>query len=411
MKKIFIVLFAAVLLSLGVSVFTWESGSLVQEARAAEEPAAGKAGEAGEPKYDFAIEPTAEQKAALEEIRGKIPGFIVYESNRSGEWQLYRINSDGTGFKQLTDMKRYGDGDPMYATISPDGKTIAWEHREKGDRSQVWLMDADGSNQRRLFDDDISEESTRPSFLPDGRLKFGRNGTGRNQHLFVYDWDKSEPKQGFFQRLFGDDPELPDDYYTWQEEMIMDFDVTRLKTKRVETRDLSPDTKHIVAFSKYPGQGTWWFSTDGEVQEKIQGGCSPRIMPDGENFVWVMIAGTFGIGTFEDPLQTEVLFNGPWADDTYVHGYFPYLSGDYKYLVFAACPKGQHDHSTSNYQVMVVEMDEELEPVGKPTRLSFSNATDRYPVIWVPGMYAEGIEPPKIQGKAHTEVKGPGDFN
>jgi hypothetical protein len=412
MKKTFAALFALILFGLAGFILLSNSGSLVEEAHAADPaPEVEAAPDTGDPGYDFSIPPTAEQKAALEEIRGKIPGFIVFESNRSGEWQLYRMNADGTGFKQLTDMKRYGDDDPMYATISPDGKTIAWEHREKDDRAQVWLMDADGSNHRRLFDEEISEQSTRPSYLPDGRLKFGRNGSGRNQHIFVYDWNKSKPKQGLLQRIFGDDPELPDDYYTWQEEMIMDFDETRVKTKRVETRDITPDCQYIVAFSKYPGQGTWWFSTDGQVQERVQGGCSPRIMPDGQNFLWVMIAGTFGIGTFEDPLQTEVLFNGPYPDQVFNHGYFPYLTGDYKYLTLSACPHDQHDHDTANYQVMVVEMDENLKPVGKATRLTFSNATDRYPVMWVPGMYDESIEPPTIQGQAHKEVKGPGDFH
>ncbi len=365
--------------------------------------------------YDFSIDPTEEQQKALADIRGKIPGFIVFESNRDGDWQLYRINADGTGFKQLTDRERGDPNEPMHATISPDGKTIAWEHRPKDEGGQVWLMNADGSNKRRLYaegtyEKDLDEESTRPSFLPDGRLKFSRNGTGRNQHIVVFDWNQEKPEIGFLKRLFGDEPELADGVRSWEETLVLDFEEADLKLRRIEVRDVTPDLEHFVAFSKYPGRGTWRFSMDGEMQEKIQGGCSPRIMPDGENFVWVMIAGTFGIGTFGEPLQTQVLFDGPYPDDTFNHGYFPFLTANYRWLVFAACPKDQHDHNSANYQVMIAEMDENLEPKSKATRLTFSSATDRYPIMWTPDMY-DAVKVPEISGAAHETVLGPGDFD
>ncbi len=374
-----------------------------------------RAEDAGDYGYDFSIEPSEEQKAALEEVRGKIPGFIIFESNRGGDWQLYRMNADGTGLQQLTDMERGDPDEPLYATISPDGNTIAWEHRKTRDGGQVWLMNSDGTNKRRLYDDgnyddgDTDEESTRPSFLPDGRLKFSRNGTQRQQHVLVFDWDQKKPEVGFLRKLFGDDPELPDGVRGWQETMVRDFEnVDNIKAGRIIVHDVTPDLRHFVAFSRYPNQGTWRYSMDFEMQEKIQGGCSPRIMPDGENFVWVMIAGTFGIGTITGDLETQILFDGPYPDDTFDHGYFPFLTADYQWLVFSACPSDQHDHSSANYQVMIVKMDENLQARGKPTRLTFSTATDRYPIMWTPGMY-ENAQAPEISGSAHEQVRGPGD--
>jgi len=65
------------------------------------------------------------------------------------DWQIYVINRDGTGLKQLTE-----DGGKCPAW-SPDGKKIAfykysyWGSEEAGD-GQLWIMNADGTNKRQL---------------------------------------------------------------------------------------------------------------------------------------------------------------------------------------------------------------------------------------------------------------------
>lgn len=384
---------------------------------------------AGQDDYSFDVEPTPEERAALERIRGKIPGYIVFESNRGGRWNLYGMRADGTGLTRLTDVERHRRvNDPLYATISHDGKILAWQHhpdnkvgRKKG---FVWLMNPDGSNERPLYEREVTEEeSERPYFLPDGRLKFVRDGDGTNQRVMVYDFKKESPKRNLVDRIFSDPPELPKGHESWQEELIFDNDVSKdndkgyLKPERVLLHTITEDFETMVAWGKYADEiprGTWVFTDfeDGNYQTQypVQGGCSPRLMPDGKNFVWVLIAGTFGIGSWEGGLQTEVLFDGP-HHPVFSHGYFPFVTPDYKYLVYGACPENQHDHNTANYQILIAELDEELKPIGDPVRLTFSRATDRYPIMHYEGMYDADTRVPQVKGQAHLEVQGPGDFD
>ena len=50
------------------------------------------------------LQPTKSELAALKELGEQIKGFVVWESNRTGQWELYRINTDGSGFKQITQL-------------------------------------------------------------------------------------------------------------------------------------------------------------------------------------------------------------------------------------------------------------------------------------------------------------------
>ncbi len=79
---------------------------------------------------------------------------------------VYTMNSDGSDVKQLTDLGP--DSGAAWESWSPDGKQIVLnEYRSPDFLGQLWLMNADGSNQRLLFaEGDLDEE--RPSFTPDG---------------------------------------------------------------------------------------------------------------------------------------------------------------------------------------------------------------------------------------------------
>src|ERR1700690_3642540 len=46
--------------------------------------------------------------------------WVVFTSERSGQSDIYRIHTDGSGLEQLTDDPAFDD----QATLSPDGKTL-----------------------------------------------------------------------------------------------------------------------------------------------------------------------------------------------------------------------------------------------------------------------------------------------
>lgn len=70
------------------------------------------------------------------------------------------INVDGSSFRRLTQHP----GEDRYPAWSPDGRQIAF-YSDRNRRGGIFLMNADGSDVRRLTD----EGETRPSWSPDGQ--------------------------------------------------------------------------------------------------------------------------------------------------------------------------------------------------------------------------------------------------
>ncbi len=137
---------------------------------------------------------------------------IVFTSLRDGDLDIYTIRVDGTHHTRLTNTLGY-DGGPFF---SPDGKQIvyrAWHPRTATDsadyraliahnlvqpvRMDIWVMDADGSHQRRVTD--LGGASFAPFFHPDGkRIIFAsnyKNPRSRNFDLYLVNLDGSGLEQ------------------------------------------------------------------------------------------------------------------------------------------------------------------------------------------------------------------------
>jgi Tol biopolymer transport system component len=84
---------------------------------------------------------------------------IAFASRRSGSFDIYVMNADGTGSRRLTATKE-DDAQPSW---SPDQRQIVFA---RGAPTKLFVMDADGSNARRLTDDDAEEAD--PAWSPDG---------------------------------------------------------------------------------------------------------------------------------------------------------------------------------------------------------------------------------------------------
>jgi len=75
---------------------------------------------------------------------------------------IYVINSDGSGLTQLTS----GVGNNVYPAFSPNGRKIVFTSNRTG-TSQVWLMNADGSDQTQLTFDPQPKDQV-PDWSPNG---------------------------------------------------------------------------------------------------------------------------------------------------------------------------------------------------------------------------------------------------
>jgi Tol biopolymer transport system component len=84
---------------------------------------------------------------------------IAFASARTGSFDIYVMNADGTGTRRLTSTKQ-DDGHP---TWSPDGTAIAFSRGTPGD---IYVMNSDGSNVRPLIAAPTGESE--PAWSPDG---------------------------------------------------------------------------------------------------------------------------------------------------------------------------------------------------------------------------------------------------
>ncbi len=74
---------------------------------------------------------------------------IAFNSNRSGNWDIYTLNLETGNMKQLTENLHFEWSYRM--DWSPDGKQIAYQHDGEHDTTwNIWIMDADGKNKKRL---------------------------------------------------------------------------------------------------------------------------------------------------------------------------------------------------------------------------------------------------------------------
>lgn len=118
---------------------------------------------------------------------------------------IFVVNVDGSGLTQLT----HDAGLNINPAWSPDGKQIAFtSNRASDSKSRIWVMNADGSNQREIPNNNINTSSHYPNisfdWSPDGtKILFTHYRAcrdGLEVAIYVMNVDGSNP------RLLTDDP-------------------------------------------------------------------------------------------------------------------------------------------------------------------------------------------------------------
>jgi Tol biopolymer transport system component len=100
---------------------------------------------------------------------------IVFESTRSGFYEIWVCDSDGTNTIQLTTLDRV-TGTPRW---SPDGRQIAFDCRQES-HSDIYVINVEGGSPRRLTTE--ASDDNVPSWSRDGRwIYFASNRSGTRQ--------------------------------------------------------------------------------------------------------------------------------------------------------------------------------------------------------------------------------------
>ena len=120
---------------------------------------------------------------------------IAFTSTRDGIQEIYVMDADGKNQRRLTHHPASG----YQPSWSPDGKKIAFTSRRNGGNIQIFVMDSDGQNPIRLTNEVWDQD---PDWSPDGqKIAFtgyrnvGLRGEAWNQDIYVMDADGKNRKR------------------------------------------------------------------------------------------------------------------------------------------------------------------------------------------------------------------------
>jgi Tol biopolymer transport system component len=134
--------------------------------------------DASHPLMPVCTPPAAEQQ-------GPEPLVVFTSTRETGVNEIWTMNSDGTGARRLTN----NPGNDQMPAWSPDGTRIVWASIRPGSPArELWIMNADGSDQRRLTN--LGTLPGWPAWSPDGhRIAFHAQRVDGNLDIYTIDAD------------------------------------------------------------------------------------------------------------------------------------------------------------------------------------------------------------------------------
>ena len=114
---------------------------------------------------------------------------IAFASYRNGNDEIYVMDADGKNPRRLTNNPM-SDLDPAW---SPDGKKIAFQSDRDGN-DEIYVMDADGKNLRNLTNNP-ADGDWHPAWSPDGKKIAFTSDRDGNYKIYIMDADGNKQRR------------------------------------------------------------------------------------------------------------------------------------------------------------------------------------------------------------------------
>jgi len=277
-------------------------------------------------------------------------GFVVWSSNRSGNHDILKMELPG---RKVTHLTRHPNAE-YFPRISPDGRKVVFARAQKpwvSQRNQeLWdivLLDIASGKERLL-----AKNANTPTWSTDGKKVYFQRKVMRLAEVDI----KSGEERILFTSGNGDVK----------------------KNAMLQTPNFNTNTNKMAVTLRHGQHMTAIVDLYGKLKE-FSDGCQLTWSKDGSFLYGVDYGGKMKNAFYlYDPKTGKAK---PWLDlpGEFSHEYFPKLSNDEKYLVFAAS-KGGHEHDSADYEIFLWQVGT---PAEAATRLTYHTGNDNWPDVYL----------------------------
>jgi len=205
---------------------------------------------------------------------------LLFDSNRTGNYELFSLGTDGSSPLQITDDPAF---DSWWPKLSPDRSRIVFHRTPAGThdrdytKTSIWSVNVDGTDLRQIVPNRAFgwELLGHPEWSPDGRRLVVFGGTRKSPQVFTLSADGGDPRQ-----------------------------VTQRPGQNLDP-SWSPDGRSILFVGCPPGLCTpaqyevYRIGADGSgetrLTDDLQRDHDPYYSPDGTQIAWLRLAANWSL--------------------------------------------------------------------------------------------------------------------
>jgi hypothetical protein len=286
----------------------------------------------------------------MKAIQGGLHGFkgkVLWSSNRTGNHEIFLMTLPEAKVVQLTHHPHVD----TFPRFSPDGRQILfcrsqprWISQRNLEQWDVYLLSLNDNKETLL-----AQNAFTPQWLTDKLICYVR----KNKLMLL-------------------------NLETRKEELALDGDLPSISSQMTTPEFLRRDPNLLAVTFRGKLDGVYVWDRKRGAFQKIGSGCQMTWVPTGQEVIWVDNGGNGGNQILKSPIVNprQSLFMD--LPGSHSHEYFPRLSQDGKWLVWAATAEG-HEPDVVDYELFLWQVGS---PFSQALRLTYNPANDNWPDIY-----------------------------